>query len=144
MITTYFSYRYKYNTNDWNSRLTPEMNWDNMYPELVGVASMKCELIPESKYKVLPNGNISWVRIGRITFDEVLLASFWKSPTYLEEELARVGGGYALIIETADSLWAFIRDYTTLEEVPPNRFLVSPEWVGMMGEIISAISIDLR
>ena len=72
----YYTYRYALDPINANTRYTPSMNFDTKYSEVKGIVTLEDELVPESMYKILPNGQISGKRIGRITADYSLLSQF--------------------------------------------------------------------
>lgn len=132
MTKLLFSYRKKENPQNTGNFYTPSFDFNAMYPEMKGVATMTDELLDFSKYKTLPNWTKSWVNIWTLEVDETLLASFWKDIAYIEWELLIVGSVYAMKIETPQSLADFIRTYTDYEEVSPNVFKLADAYVDMM------------
>jgi hypothetical protein len=104
------------------------MNFDTKYSEVKGIVTLEDELIPESMYKVLPNGQISGKRIGRLTADYLLLSQFGFTEQLVRDLMNRVGAVYDLSIETNESLASFIRNYTNVPEITPNVFEVSPAY----------------
>ena len=113
-----------------------------MYPEMKWVVTITDEILNENMMKVLPNWEISWVRIWWIDVNEELLAMFWHTIEYVQEELTH-SQEIKIYLETSDSLATFLRNYTNLEEVSPKVFLVSEEYE-LFWEVYPAKYIDLN
>ena len=124
----YYLYRYALDPINANTRYTPCMNFDTKYSEVKGIVTLEDELIPETMYKVLPNGQISGKRIGRLTADYSLLSQFWFTEQMVCDLMNRVGAVYDLSIETKESLTLFIRTYTSVPEITPNVFEAYPAY----------------
>ena len=140
----YYLYRYALDPINANTRYTPSMNFDTKYSEVKGIVNLEDELVPESMYKVLPNGQISWLRVGRLTADYSLLSQFGMNEESVRNTLNRVGAVYDLSIETNESLSSFIRKYTNVPEITPNVFEVAPAYHDpMTDKDIPARIIDL-
>lgn len=140
----YYLFRYALDPINANTRYTPCMNFDTKYSEVKGIVTLEDELIPESLYKVLPNGQISGKRVGRLTADYTALAQFGMGEPEVQAIMNRVGAVYDLSIETNESLANFIRTYTTVPEITPNVFEVAPAYHDtLMDKDMPARIIDL-
>ena len=131
----YITYRYRFNNNTQTDRSSPSVVFASMYPEMKWVVTITDEILSDENMKVLPNWEISGVRIGVVEVDEVLLSQFWHTPDYVIDELKN-SQNIKVYIETQETLATFIRNYTTLEEVSTNKFLLSPEYKDMNWDVV--------
>lgn len=122
----FYTYRYSLDALNANTRYTPSMNFETKFSEVKGIVMLEDELIPEGMYKVLPNSQISGLRVGKLTADYEALSQFGFTEQSVTDLLNRVGSVYCLTVETKESLASFIRNYTNTPEITPNVFEVSP------------------
>ena len=114
-----------------------------MYPEMKWVAIVTDELLSDDQMKVLPNGEISGVRIGYVDIDENLLAQFWHDSSYVTEELLN-NQTIKIYLETSDSIAAFLRNYTNIAEKLDKIFVISLESTNIDGVVIPERLLDLN
>jgi hypothetical protein len=139
----FFLYRYKFQPLAGNSRYTPSFEFLPKYPECQGVATLTDELVPESKYKTLPNGQISGLRVGLLEWDTAGMAALNFTDAMVVEELVTFGRDFAVKAVTKEELAAFVRAYTDVTEREPGLF-VTREASSAMGIDTPETLIDLR
>ena len=143
MASQLFLYRYKFQPLAGNSRYTPSFEFLPKYPECTGIATLTDELVPESKYKTLSNGQISGLRVGKLEWDSAGMASLNFTDEAVVEELVNFGRDFAVKTVTKEELAAFIRNYCELTEREPGLFVIS-EASTEMGEDRQERVLDLR
>ena len=111
----------------------PASDFPVRYTECKGIASVSDNLVPLDHYKVLPNGEISGIRVGELSWDTDGMAALGYDDATVLEELARVGVDFAIRIVSNDTLSSFLRSFSSLTE--------SPEGVFSAGE---KVILDLR
>lgn len=119
----FFLYRYKFQPLAGNSRYTPSFEFLPKYPELTGAATLTDELVPESKYKALPNWQISGLRIGKLEWDSAALQAFGFDDAAVVAELTEFGKDFAIKAKTNAEVADFVRTYCDLVEREPNLFV---------------------
>lgn len=126
----YFLYRYKFEQPHYDpsnlkyGRYTPSMVFLGKYTECQGIATLTDELIPESKYKTLPNGQISGLRVGKLEWDSAGMQALNFTDAAVVEELVQFGRDFAIKTVTKEELAGFIRAYTDVVEREPGLFVV--------------------
>lgn len=143
MASQFFLYRYKFQPLAGNSRYTPSFEFLPKYPECTGIATLTDELVPESKYKTLPNGQISGLRVGKLEWDTAGMAALNFTDEAVVEELVNFGRDFAVKAVSKEELAGFIRAYTDVTEREPGLFVVS-EASTDMGMDRPEVTIDLR
>ena len=123
----YFLYRYKFQPLAGNSRYTPSFEFLPKYPECQGIAILTDELVPESKYKTLPNGQISGLRVGKLEWDSAGMSALNFLDTEVVAELVNFGKDFAIKTVSKEELTGFIRAYTNTPEREPGLFVISEE-----------------
>lgn len=121
----YFLYRYKFQPLAGNSRYTPSFEFLPKYPECQGVATLTDELVPESKYKTLPNGSISGLRVGKLEWDTAGMAALNFTDEAVIAELVNFGRDFSVKSVSKDELAGFLRVYCDITELEPSLFVVS-------------------
>ncbi len=124
----FYLYRYSLDPINANTRYTPSMNFDTKFSEVKGIVTLEDEMIPESLYKVLPNGQISGLRLGQLTADYTALAQFGFTEQSVIDLLNRVGSAYCMELPTNPALASFIRNYTDVPELSENVFELRPAY----------------
>ena len=125
MASQFFLYRYKFQPLAGNSRYTPSFEFLPKYPECSGLASLNDELVPESKYKTLPNGSISGLRVGKLEWDTDGMAALNFTDAAVVEELVNFGRDFAVKAVSKEELAGFLRAYCDLTEREPGLFVTS-------------------
>ena len=92
----FFLYRYKFNPFNGNHKYWPSFDFDLKYPECKGISEMTCELVQESKYKTLPNGQISGLRVGKLEWDSSSMNALNFTDDAVVEELVNLGRDIAI------------------------------------------------
>lgn len=123
MTHQFFLYRYKFQPLAGNSRYTPSFEFLAKYPEVKGAAVLTDELVPESKYKVLPNGEISGLRVGKLEWDTPTLTAFGFDDAAVIQELIDFGRDFSVKAKTHQELIEFIRTYCEVTEREPGLFV---------------------
>ena len=143
MASQFFLYRYKFQPLAGNSRYTPSFEFLPKYPECKGIATITDELVPETKYKTLPNGQISGLRVGKLEWDTAGMAALNFTDAAVVEELVNFGRDFAIKTVTKEELTGFLRAYTNVIERETGLFVIY-DAQEIMGESKSEITIDLR
>lgn len=123
MTSQFFLYRYKFQPLAGNSRYTPSFEFLPKYPECQGIATLTDELVPESKYKTLPNGQISGLRIGKLEWDSVGMSALNFTDEAVVKELIEFGRDFAVKTVTKEELAGFLRAYTNVTERETGLFV---------------------
>jgi hypothetical protein len=132
MASQFFLYRYKFEqtrfdpANLKDSRYTPSMVFLGKYTECQGVAALTDELVPEGKYKTLPNGQISGLRVGNLEWDTSGMAALNFTDEAVVAELVNFGRDFAIKAVSKEELAGFIRAYCDLTEREPGLFVIVP------------------
>ncbi len=143
MASQFFLYRYKFQPLAGNSRYTPSFEFLPKYPECQGIATLTDELVPETKYKTLPNGQISGLRVGMLEWDTAGMAALNFTDAQVVEELVNFGRDFAVKAVTKEELAGFMRAYCDLVEKEPGLFVVAEASTDMGIERAEKL-IDLR
>lgn len=125
MASQFFLYRYKFQPLAGNSRYTPSFEFLPKYPECQGIAALTDELVPETKYKTLPNGAISGLRVGKLEWDSAGMRALNFTDAQVVEELVNFGRDFAVKAVSKEELAGFLRAYCDLTEREPGLFVVS-------------------
>ena len=125
MASQFFLYRYKFQPLAGNSRYTPSFEFLPKYPECSGVAALVDELVPESKYKVLLNGSISGLRVGKLEWDTAGMAALNFTDEAVVAELVNYGRDFAVKAVSKEELSGFLRAYCELTEKEPGLFVIA-------------------
>jgi hypothetical protein len=113
------------------------------YPECQGIATLTDNIVPKDKYKTLPNGQISGLRVGILEWDTAGMAALNFTDAMMVEELVNFGRDFAVKAVSKEELAAFIRAYTDVTEREPGLF-VTREASSAMGIDTPETLIDLR
>jgi hypothetical protein len=116
MASQFFLYRYKFQPLAGNSRYTPSFEFLPKYPECQGVATLTDELVPETKYKTLPNGQISGLRVGKLEWDTAGMSALNFTDAKVVEELVNFGRDFAVKAVSKEELDMFLTAYTNLTQ----------------------------
>jgi len=143
MASQFFLYRYKFQPLAGNSRYTPSFEFLPKYPECTGIATLTDELVPESKYKVLPNGQISGLRVGKLEWDTAGMQALNFTDAAVIEELVSFGKDFGIKAVSKEELAGFIRAYCELTEREPGLFVISLAYTDM-GIERPEVLLDLR
>lgn len=143
MASQFFLYRYKFQPLAGNSRYTPSFEFLPKYPECQGIASLTDELVPETKYKTIPNGQISGLRVGKLEWDSAGMTSLNFTDAAVVEELVNFGRDFAVKAVSKEELAGFLRAYCDLTEREPDLFVVSEAYTEM-GMDRPEVVLDLR
>jgi hypothetical protein len=108
-----------------------------------GAAFLTDELVPESKYRVLPNGEISGLRVGKLEWDTTSLTAFGFDDAAVVQELVDFGRDFSVKTKTNAELAEFLRTYTVCEEREPGLFVVAEASVDLGFERPDTV-LDLR
>jgi len=125
MASQFFLYRYKFQPLAGNSRYTPSFEFLPKYPECQGIAELSDELVPETKYKTLPNGQISGLRVGKLEWDTAGMAALNFTDEAVVAELVNFGRDFAVKTVSKEELAGFLRAYCDLTEREPGLFVIS-------------------
>lgn len=139
----FFLYRYKFQPLAGNSRYTPSFEFLPKYPECTGIATITDELIPESKYKTLPNGAISGLRVGKLEWDTAGMQALNFTDAQVVEELVQFGKDFGIKAVSKEELAGFLRAYCDLTEREPGVFVTAEE-SSVVGMERTEITLDLR
>lgn len=139
----YFLYRYKFQPLAGNSRYTPSFEFLPKYPECTGIAALTDELVPEPKYKTLPNGAISGLRVGKLEWDTAGMAALNFTDEAVVAELVNFGRDFAVKAVSKQELAGFLRAYCELTERAPGLFVLE-EASTEFGEERPERVLDLR
>jgi hypothetical protein len=142
MTRQFFLYRYKLQPLAGNARYTPSFEFLAKYTEVKGAAVLTDELVPESKYRVLPNGEISGLRVGKLEWDTPSLTAFGFDDAAVVQELVEFGRDFSVKVKTPAELAEFLRAYCVLEEREPGLFVIA-EASEEFGEDRPEIILDL-
>ena len=139
----FFLYRYKFQPLAGNARYTPSFEFLPKYPECQGIAALTDELVSEGKYKTLPNGQISGLRVGRLDWDTSGMAALNFTDEAVVAELVNFGRDFAVKTVSKEELAGFLRAYCDLTEREPGLFVISEAYTDM-GIERPEVTIDLR
>jgi hypothetical protein len=110
----YFLYRIRPSVGYENDG--PASDFLSKYTECVGVASLTDNLVPKEKYKTLPNGQISGLRVGKLEWDTSGMAALNFTDAKVVEELVNFGRDFAVKTVSKEELDMFLTAYTNLTQ----------------------------
>ena len=133
-------------------RIRPSVGFENdgpaadfpvKYTECIGVATLTDNLVPKEKYKTLPNGQISGLRVGKLEWDTDGMAALNFTDAAVVSELVNFGRDFSVKTVSKEELAGFLRAYCDLTEREPGLF-VTAEASTDMGMERPETLIDLR
>lgn len=144
MTKIYFTFVFDYpQANDNTTRWCPNMNLFDKYPHLQGVVDMECDIVGDDKTKDFAPWKKWGYRLGSLEADDTTLAMFGTSVSDILAKGKVVLSQYEITNLSNEETAVYLRKWTTLEEVEPNKFLIYPEYIDMEGNVVPAQYIIL-
>lgn len=122
---------------------TPSMVLVKQSPLLASVASIKDQLVPPEKYKVIANGLPADWKYGRVDFEPEALASIGWTPEAMSAMAEKLAQHMGMEFIGKDTLAGELRAFTTLAEREPGLFVLE-EASKEFGEDRPERTIDLQ
>lgn len=122
----YYTYIYAFEPMQGNLRYTPWFNFHLKFPQLKWVCEMKDELIPEDKIVMVNETDRFGYRLGVFEYDLDKLTALGLTTDDLTSKASKLLGNFDLEVKTNAEVLEWVKKWTTLEEVSPNKFLLAP------------------
>ena len=139
----YFSFVFDYpQASDNTTRWMPNMNLFEKYPHLEGIVKMECDIVGDDKTKEFAPWKKWGYRLWSLEADDETLANFGTSVSDILAKGKVALSQYEIATLSDDEVIAYLRKWTTLEEVSSGKFLISPEGE-YMGEKVDAVYLTI-
>lgn len=120
------------------------MNLFDKYPHLQGIVSMECDIVGDERTKEFAPWKKWGYRLGSLEADDAILANFGTSVSDILAKGKAVLSQYEITNISNEETAAYLRKWTTLEEVAPNKFLLRDAYTDPEGNEKLAEYIDLN
>lgn len=128
MTTAFYRYLPTYDGNldaALNTAYSPAFRLPMQSKLLASVASIKDELVPSFRYKIIAKGLPADWRYGRIDYKPEDLASIGWTPEAMQAMALKLAQGMGLEFLTAEAMAEDLRRFTDLKEREPGLFVVA-------------------